>query len=201
MMWQASWDIPLRGERAGADDPALTLVDEHALLQQARAGDQESLAQLLKAQLPRAYPAALAILRSPQDAEDVLQEAAMTALQQLSNLRQDGAFSSWFLRIVVNRCRDMLRRRRVRAAEPIEDNLTPSAEQAWGVEASLDLTHALERLSPDHRTVVVLHYGLGYTTDQVASIVGKAPGTVRRLLSESYRSLRVLLGDRYLSEE
>lgn len=176
-------------------------MDEHDLVQRARAGDREALARLLEMHLPRAYPAALAILRSPQDAEDVLQEAAITALRQVSTLRETGAFSAWFLRIVVNRSRDLLRRRHVRAADDLDTATLPHDTRGWSVEASLDLTEALGQLPAEHRTVVVLHYGLGYPTEQVAAILGKAPGTVRRMLSEAYRSLRGELGDRYLYEE
>jgi RNA polymerase sigma-70 factor (ECF subfamily) len=175
-------------------------MDEQDLVRRAQAGDREALARLLEAAIPKAYPAALAIMRNQQDAEDALQEAAITALNQIHTLRSEAAFASWFLRIVVNRCRDLLRRRRVRAADPLEDAPAAPAPRGWAIESSMDLTVALADLSADHRAAVLLHHGMGYPTDQVAQMLGKAPGTVRRMLSEAYRTMRLKLGDRYTYE-
>jgi RNA polymerase sigma-70 factor (ECF subfamily) len=82
------------------------LKDLEVLVGDALAGDRSAFACLLERQAPSAYRAALAILRSPEEARDVVQEASIRAWQELPRLRRADALPAWFRRITVRSALD-----------------------------------------------------------------------------------------------
>lgn len=167
------------------------------LVRSARNGEESDFAQLIKLAAPRAFRAAVAILRDPQEAEDAVQEGAIVAYKSMSQLRDGEAFATWFLHIVVNKAIDLLRKRR-REQERF-DALTKTAKYRGGrerldKETVMDIVQAVDQLPVNHKTVINLYYAGGYTTPEIAKLIDRPEGTVRRFLSEAYRMLREALG-------
>ena len=140
--------------------------------------------------LDRAYRLAGFILGNAGDAEDVAHDAAVRAWQSAGSLRDPAAFEAWFDRIVVNACRDRIRRnRRVRFVElPAEDHRQVSDP----FQALLDRDEALRlirRLSPDERVVVVLHYWADLPLTEVAMRLGWPVGTVKTRLHRALEAM------------
>ncbi|MBE0480752.1 MAG: sigma-70 family RNA polymerase sigma factor [Dehalococcoidia bacterium] len=154
-----------------------------------------SFSQLIEVYIGRAYRIAFAVLGSRCDAEDAVQEACLRAVRCLNQLEQDDRFEFWFARIVANCSRNLLRRskrRRAAGSVPVEEaaNLLANDGGVNSVECSMDLRRCVSQLPELHRLVVHLHYAEELTTGEIAYVLSRPQGTIRRLLSESYGMLR-----------
>lgn len=131
------------------------------------------------------------ILRDPVGAEDVVQHAALLAWKQRSSLRDAASAPAWFQRIVVNTCRDELRRRgRVRdlpLGEPVEP---PSSDS---VAERDELERAVSRLAPDEQIVLALRFGRDLTVPAIARGLGVPEGTIKSRLHHALEHLRAAL--------
>jgi RNA polymerase sigma factor (sigma-70 family) len=145
---------------------------------------------LIRARIGDAYRLARAILLDDRDAEDAVQEAVLSAWRRQGSLRETAKFDQWFERIVVNQCRDQLRRRR--RAVPIAVSpagFDPAAARPeTGTDA--DLERALASLGFDHRVVVVMRYLQDRTVEDIASRLGIPAGTVKSRLHHALKALK-----------
>jgi RNA polymerase sigma factor, sigma-70 family len=151
------------------------------------------VAGLVMARLGDSYRLARAILLDNGEAEDAVQEASLAAWRRRDTLRDERRFEVWFDRILVNQCRDQLRRRgrTVKlAAPPIGFEPTASPPETGSDD---DLDHALEALDADHRIVVVMRYWQDRTVDDIAERVGIPAGTVKSRLHHALRTMRATL--------
>ena len=132
----------------------------------------------------RLYRAALAILGNPQEAEDAVQDAFVRYLEKAPADLENS--SAWLMRVLVNGCKSRLRLA-WRRVGPLPAMLpTPGPEERQELEE-------LFALPPEDRVVIHLHYYEGYSTDEIAQILGCRPGTVRSRLSRARDRLRKLL--------
>ena len=148
---------------------------------------------LITARVGASFRLARAILLDDGEAEDAVQEASLTAWRKQGTLREPDRFDAWFDRILVNQCRDQLRRRR-RTIQVVAapTGSEPSAEpQPAGADPDLD--RALATLDVDHRIVVVLRYWQDRTVDDIAARLGIPSGTVKSRLHHALRNLRASL--------
>src|SRR5208337_2936488 len=89
-----------------------------SLIRAAQRGDQDAFEQLVRAHDQSVLRLAMNLLRSPEDARDVYQEAFLRVYRNLHSFRFDCSFHTWLYRIVTNICLDQLRKRKVRKEEP-----------------------------------------------------------------------------------
>lgn len=132
----------------------------------------------------RLYRAALAILGDPQEAEDAVQDAFLKLLEKgPEKLERPDA---WLMRVLVNGCRSRLRLgwRRV---GPLPDALPDLREE------EREELEELYALPPADRAVIHLHYYQGYSTGEIAQLLGQRPGTVRSRLARARGRLKRLL--------
>lgn len=150
---------------------------------------------LLMARLGDSYRLARAILLDDGEAEDAVQEASLSAWRRRGSLREPQRFDVWFDRILVNQCRDQLRKRRraVKLASPPIGFEAAAASTDTGTDPELD--EALDALDVDHRIVVVMRYWQDRTVEDIAERVGIPAGTVKSRLHHALRSLRASLED------
>ena len=165
------------------------------LLERARAGDADAFERLMDARLDRAYRMAFAILRTDWDARDACQDAFVAAWRELPRLRDITRFDAWLDRIVVNRCRTVLRGRKARVRE-ISIDATLQASDALSAPSAIDaladvdlVRRAFARLPADQRLVLALHHGEGRPVADIASLIGVPAGTVMWRLYRARRSL------------
>jgi RNA polymerase sigma-70 factor, ECF subfamily len=167
---------------------------DQRLVELAGNGDRDAFAELVESRLAATFRTASAILGNEADARDVLQEAWVSAWVNLPRLRDVGRFDAWLNRIVLNRCRDTLRRRR-RAREIALDPMlivhTPEADQ--GLET---LNAAFERLPVERRQLLILHHLHRQPVAEIAESLGVPVGTAKWRLHAARRAL-----ERALEEE
>ncbi len=169
-----------------------------ALVELARAGDRLAFGALVERRLDAAYRIARAILGDEADARDATQETFLAAWRDLRRLRDVQRFDAWFDRILVNSCRQTLRRRgrrtihEIAASELIDpvDELRASGEAPDDRTVSLDtLERAFERLSPTDRTILVLHHLEGRPVEAIAAQFAIPSGTAKSRLHAARAAL------------
>jgi RNA polymerase sigma-70 factor (ECF subfamily) len=137
----------------------------------------------------RGYALAVTMLNDRTTAEDAVQEAAIKAWRKLPSLRDRSAIEAWFLSIVANQCRSVRRARWWSVLKLPELRQTRSAQDRA---ENLDLDRAIDRLSPDERLPLLLHFYMDMTFEQVGTTVGISMTAAR---SRIYRALDRLRSD------
>jgi RNA polymerase sigma-70 factor (ECF subfamily) len=181
--------------------------DDRSLLAAHIGGDPDAFGLLFGRHRDRLWAVALRTTSDPEEAADALQDAMIAAFRRASSYRGDAAVTTWLHRIVVNACLDRIRRRKVRMAEPLPDDIEEYAgrgstvtaapddpvEAALGSERRTAVMAALETLSPEQRAALVLVDMEGYSVDETAQILDCAPGTVKSRCSRGRAKLLPLL--------
>lgn len=159
----------------------------------------DAVRRMLLARIDNAYRLATFILRDPLAAEDAVQEAALLAWDRRKSLRNRRTADAWFTRILVNVCRDELRRRawrpRVIALDPdiVEGAAPPTGATGLGP--------AIARLTTDEQTLLALRFGRELTVPEIADQLGLPEGTVKSRLHSTLQHLRAALDAERRAEE
>jgi RNA polymerase sigma-70 factor (ECF subfamily) len=162
------------------------------LLQAAQAGDGEAFDALLEPLLLPAYRLAQAMLGDRQQAEDAVQDAAFKAWRKLSNVRPGSDLRPWFLAVVANRCRTLLRSRWwsvVKLASPVAVVDLPLERLA----SHTELRAQIARLPDSLRLALVLYYFLDLPIDEVGRVLGISPGAAKLRVHRAIARLRPAL--------
>lgn len=146
-------------------------------------------------ELDRAYRLAGVILGDAFEAEDATHDAVVAAWQRFASLRDQDRFEAWFQRILVNTCRDRMRRRRRRPSVELDlaRELTGGRDAFGEAEDRMVLGAVFERLSVDHRLVIVLRFYADLTVDDIADRLGVPTGTVKSRLHAATQRLQAAL--------
>jgi len=168
------------------------------LVRAALKGQTEAFGVLVTRYMRPGYLVALSVTGNPEDAEDVSQEAFLVALKRLDDCRDPGKFGGWFLTIVRNRARNLLRRERLRRGEELTPEISPGrggpAEDLKRLEIREQLERGLDGLSEVRREVLLLHDLEGWKHREIAERMGIPDGTVRSHLHFARKHLRERLG-------
>jgi RNA polymerase sigma-70 factor (ECF subfamily) len=174
------------------------------LAQRAGGGDALAYRRLVELASPPLYSLARQLLSDAAEAEDATQEALLRAYVALPRFvpRGEGSCLAWLRRIVINICRDWLRRRRGHPA-PLSGELAELVPATVREHEGLDdsLLMAVRKLPRPYREVVILRYGqdLGYA--EIARIVGTNERTVATRLRRALSRLRVGLAEEGIASE
>jgi RNA polymerase sigma-70 factor, ECF subfamily len=157
-------------------------ADERAWIRGAQAGSLPDLEALFKDHWPRAYRAAYLVVHDGAAAEDIAQEAFLSAIRTLDRFDRRRPFGPWLHRIVVNRAIDWARARALRAevGEPALE--LAAGGTVDGAPYSQPVLAALAELAPEHRAVIVLRHLLEYTPGEIARMLELPRGTVNSRL-------------------
>lgn len=162
-----------------------------AAVQQADAARRERFLTAARPALDRAYRLAGLLLANGHEAEDAVQDAVVLAWQSFDNLREPNKFAPWFDRIVVNNCRDRLRRRGTVRFIPMAEDVDPVGRDPFQAFLERDaLLVGLHRLTPDERIVVVLRFWADLPLESIADRLAWPIGTVKSRLHRALGRLR-----------
>jgi len=189
-------------------------LDETALIQLAQAGSREAFEELVRRYDREVLRLALHLLRSPDDARDVYQEAFLKVFKNLHRFRFECSFYTWLYRVVTNVCLDQLRRRRSRredqapeTPDTLENPGTDFFERQAEVRALADpertlmgqeigrhIDKALSQLSPRERLVFEMKHYHGLKLRMIGEVLGTSEETVKNSLFRATQKLRARLG-------
>jgi RNA polymerase sigma-70 factor, ECF subfamily len=164
------------------------------IIEAAQSGDRGAFDVLAAGIVDHLYAVARLILRDADRAEDATQEALVRCWRDLPTLRDVTRFDTWLNRVLVNAINDEFRRdRRQRAFVTIlrQEPATADASAALAVRDQLD--RGFRRLSPEHRTVIVLRLHLGLSIEEAADSIGIPVGTAKSRLHYATEAMRLAL--------
>ena len=159
----------------------------------------DAVRQMLLGRIDDAFRLATFILHDRVAAEDAVQEAALLAWRRLGSLRDEAAVDGWFTQILVNVCRDELRRR---SRRPQVIALDPDVGMAApGPVEQPDLAPALHRLTAEEQALLALRFGRELAVPEIAARLGIPEGTVKSRLHATIQHLRAALDAERRTEE
>ena len=187
-------------------------ADEKALIRAAQEGDQDAFGQLVRAYDKSVLRLAMHLLRSPEDAQDVYQEAFLRVYRNLKSFRFDCSFHTWLYRIVTNLCLDHMRKRKVRREEssqvegldgPVDRMDTFQESRADGDpqrslfsgELRQGINKALSELTARERMVFELRHYQGMKLRDIGETLGTTEEAAKNCLFRATQKMRVALGD------
>jgi RNA polymerase sigma-70 factor (ECF subfamily) len=188
------------------------LTDEKALIRAAQQGDQDAFGQLVRAYDQSVLRLAMNLLRSPEDAQDVYQEAFLRVYKNLNSFRFDCSFHTWLYRIVTNLCLDQMRKRKVRKEEssmvegsdgPVDRMETVQESRAESDPQRTVLTgqlreriqQVLGELTARERMVFELRHFQGLRLRNIGEILGTSEEAAKNCLFRATQKMRGALGD------
>jgi RNA polymerase sigma-70 factor (ECF subfamily) len=200
-----------------ASRPALSAspqrVDDSALIREAQQGNTSAFEELVRQYDRAVLRLAIHLTGSPEDGQDIYQEAFLRAYINLARFRFECSFYTWIYRIVTNLCLDHLRKKHSRGRD-LTTTLSPDGEEEEVLDrvadhtpaaspernmASLELRQtilgALGRLSPRERMVFELKHYHGLRLRTVAGILNTTEGTIKNTLFRATHKLRMHLAE------
>ena len=181
----------------------MTTPVEETLIAQSRAGDLESFNALVEMYQDQVYGVALRMVRDAALAEDLAQDAFISAFRNLNQYR-GGSFKSWLMRIVRNATLDSLRRTQRRPTDSLDENMVafesqlvsdePTPEDvAENAELGDHIKEVMADLHPDQKMALVLIDVEGYSYEDAAQAMSVGIGTVKSRLSRARARMREAL--------
>ena len=185
----------------------MTREEELAAVRKVQRGDASAFEELVAAYEKNVYNLALRMTGSPEDAEDMAQEAFLKAFNSIQSFRGDSKFSVWLYRIVSNVCLDFLRKRSKRQTvslsvedEDGEEVQIDLADTAQSPEALLEkkltresVQRGLRQLPPDARQILLLREIQGLSYEEIGETLGLEPGTVKSRIFRARKRLCAFL--------
>ncbi len=199
---------------AARAEPAPAAVDDRALVDAARAGDRNAFRTLFERYQRRAYSLAYGVVRNPDDALDIVQDAFIKAHRYLDKFEGTSSFYTWLYRIVMNLAIDHIRKsRRSKAVDFTDQNvkeddarvgegdLIPRILGGNPGRALMDkeirgrIEEARAELSDNHRAVLVMRELEGLSYEEMAQVMGCSKGTIMSRLFHARRNMQKRLLD------
>lgn len=156
------------------------------LVGKAKEKDPDAFTLLMEYFAKDMYRTAIAILMNDEDAADAIQDTILTCWEKLKTLREEGYFKTWMIRILMNKCFDIKKQREQQV--PIEEwKEIPSDPQ----DPLHQLREVLQQLEEHYRIPMMLFYGEGYKTAEIAQLLNIPQSTVQTRLARGREKLRV----------
>ena len=194
---------------------SLPQVDERCIVAEAQAGNRSAFEELVRRYDRDVLRLALNLMKRPEDARDVYQEAFLKVYRNLHRFRFECSFYTWLYRIVTNVCLDHLRRRQARPEDQAPETNSHHGEEGiadfferqrehrptldperrlFGKEIEARIATAMERLSPRERVVFEMKHYQGLKLRAIGDALGTTEETVKNSLFRATRKLRTQLG-------
>ena len=169
------------------------------LVRRANDGDSRAMETLVERYSARVSKLASQLLADVEDARDAAQESLLKVSTRLRQFRGESQFSTWLHRLVVNTCRDLAERQRLRRSEALpeedvrEDESSDPSRLAVLADLRRDLAQGLSRLTADQRRVVLLRDALDLPYEEIASRLRIPAGTAKSYVHRARKGLRAKL--------
>ena len=181
---------------------------EDKLIEKSINGDMKSFELLIDRYMQYAYNIAYRMMGNEEDAKDMSQEAMIKAYRNIKKFERKSQFSTWLYRIVMNTCKDELRKRKeetlstdeligegITRLNSLQDDTHNPVIAYEELEVREEIHQAIGALKEEYKAVVILKDIMGYSYEEIGQILQIPIGTVRSRLSRSRLQLRSALQD------
>jgi RNA polymerase sigma-70 factor (ECF subfamily) len=180
-------------------------ADDRRLIDECLKGRTAAYGELVRRYQDRLFNAVYRLLDNTEDAQDVVQEAFVSAYQSLLGFKGDSLFFTWLYRIAMNAAISHRRKQKVTVSletgsknelviDPVDESVhNQPSDRIEQKEEETRLADGLSRLSPEHRAVLILKDIEGQKYEEIAEILCVPVGTVRSRLHRARLELRVIL--------
>ncbi len=158
--------------------------------------NKQKFTQLIEENKLRFYKTAKMILKNDDDVYDAIQEGLISIYKNYEKLENEKFFSTWATRIIINKCYDLLRKRRnniVPIDEIIENNTMLGHSDKYEIDEN-GIKWAMSFLNDEIKLIVILYYYDNYSIKEISEIVNIPEGTVKSRLSKARKVLKQKLG-------
>lgn len=186
-------------------------MTEQELVERAKKGDESAFEALVTENEKRIYNLCRRLTGNPEDAAELTQEAFLNAWRGLGRFQGESSFSTWLYRLASNACIDFLRKEKrrqslsmtvslddeeeARQVELPDERYTPERELER-IEVRQAVESGLERLTPEHRQVLVMREINGLSYAEIGGVLGLEEGTVKSRIARARNALRKVLTER-----
>jgi RNA polymerase sigma-70 factor (ECF subfamily) len=195
----------------------LKLLDkEYLLIKKCKKGNIDAFQELIEKYQKTVYNIAFRMLKNPEDAMDISQEALIKVYKSIKSFDFKSSFSTWLYKIVVNTCIDFLRKKKSKVYSidnPIKtddgeikreiSDSTNAPETLLDKKITKELVYnAINKLDDSHRTVIILRDIQGFSYQEISEILDCSLGTVKSRINRARNSLKeIILKDKEQKNE
>jgi RNA polymerase sigma factor, sigma-70 family len=186
----------------------MTVTDDFTLIRSIQAGDHQAFESLVRRYQRQVANLIYLTMGNRDDVDDIAQEVFIRVYRSLSKFKFDASFFSWLYRITMNLCIDEIRKRKIRRVLSLdyltEDNLeknrkskdyTMASDSVLTEEKRQVIQSALQRLTPEHREVLVLREYQDLSYNEIAETLGLRLEAVKSRIFRARMELKNLLSD------
>ena len=155
--------------------------------------DREWFSEQIRDREAAMYALAMSYMKQEDDALDCMQQSILKAYEHLDTLRDPEKFRPWIYGILINCCKDELRRKKRAGVSEEQAEDRPAPEAPVSTETKQVLWNAVDRLSEPYRTVLILFYYEDLPTADIAAAMDTRPATVRKQLERARELLKAEL--------
>lgn len=164
------------------------------LVEKAMSGDEGAFTELILNYQQDLYKIALTRLNTEYDIEEAIQETMISAFINIKSLKDTEKFKKWIIKILINKCNAIYRKRILRLTSLEElDTYKIIESNNSEIDSQLDFYSIIKSLDKKERTIIVLYYSEKYTTKEIAKILNKNENTIKTIL----RRAKIKLRDKY----
>jgi RNA polymerase sigma factor (sigma-70 family) len=168
------------------------------LIEKVATGDRKAQLEVYKLYYKSMYNTSLRILNNPSDAEDIMQEAFLTAFTRIADYQGKVSFGAWLKKIVINKSLDELKKKKP-FFEDVENIPNFLSEEPDNTEESISyklemIKTAIKNLADGYRIILSLYLLEGYDHEEIAEILNISPSTSRSQFTRAKRKLKEELG-------
>lgn len=158
------------------------------IIEKAINGDKEAFIEAVDKCTPTLYKLGYKLGMNDEDTGDAMQDTILSAYEKISTLKNPQYFKTWLIRIFINRCNSIRKKnKKIISIDSIKEQLSSHVKSH---NDNLELNEAINNLSYDYKTVIVLYYIMGFTIKEMCSILDKKEGTIKSQLSRARNELR-----------
>lgn len=181
--------------------------NEEILIKKCKKGDLDAFETLIKNHQKRAYNIALKMLKNPEDAMDISQEAFIKVFKYIDSYNNKSSFSTWIYRIVINTCLDYIKKNKNNVLyldEPINtddgsikreitDNKNNPEKILEKKINNEDINKAISMLKVKHRMIIILRDIQGFSYEEISKMLNLPLGTVKSRVKRARENLRKII--------
>lgn len=160
---------------------------DRLLISKAKKGNPDAFCKLIDLHIKSMYKIARAYMHNEDDVADVIQDTILTCYEKLLTLEKDKYFKTWLIRILINKCKNMLQMNKHMI---YTDAIPETAFYEKGYD-SMEWYQILKTLDEKYRTILLLYYLEGFNTREISTILDMNESTVKSQLRRGREKISV----------